>query len=63
MLAQACIVSRLAKPVREGTENPPRFQPGECQEVYEPQDMTLPAMVVLRYRPRNPDAASLFFGD
>ncbi|AFY47094.1 hypothetical protein Nos7524_1205 [Nostoc sp. PCC 7524] len=32
-------------------------------EIYEPIDPNLPSMVVLRYRPRNPDAAKLFYGD
>lgn len=32
-------------------------------EIYEPQSPTLPSMVILRYRPHNPDAAALFFAD
>ncbi|NDJ21233.1 hypothetical protein GS682_06185 [Nostoc sp. B(2019)] len=32
-------------------------------ETYEPTDPTLPSMVILRYRPRNPEAAKLFHGN
>ncbi len=32
-------------------------------EIYEPMDLRLPSIVILRYRPRNENAASLFFGD